>query len=290
MPVDQPQPDNLYFIDSESGAEMARLIDQDHIITRGMGGLFPERPDLSGVQRVLDLACGPGGWALELAFAHPHIQVVGVDISQRMIDYACTQADVQGLNNASFQVMNVLEPFAFPDESFDVVNARGLVLLMPVEAWPQFMRECLRVLRPGGVVRLTDYEVGPSNSAAFERVNALYCQTLYKSGRSFSGAGLHYGLTPMFTRFLREAGYKDMQLMAHVIDFSTGTPSHAEFCRDMMAVFKLGEPFVLKGGAVTPEEYEDLYQRTVLEIQSEGFCTLWFVVTAWGEKPSIRDK
>ena len=103
----QPPKSNVYISDPESGAEMARLIDQDRLVTKGMGGLFPERSnDFSGIHRVLDGACGPGGWALEIAFKYPEIEVVGFDVSQAMIDYANAQARVQGLENASFQVMN----------------------------------------------------------------------------------------------------------------------------------------------------------------------------------------
>jgi ubiquinone/menaquinone biosynthesis C-methylase UbiE len=68
---------------------MTLLISHDHhLITKGMGGLFSERSDLSGVHRILDAACGPGGWALEVAFTYPEIEVVGFDISRAMIDYA----------------------------------------------------------------------------------------------------------------------------------------------------------------------------------------------------------
>src|SRR6266436_6885658 len=112
--------ENIYFNDPESGAEMARLMDQDRLITRGMGGLFPERSDLSGIQRILDVACGPGGWAQEVAFAYPEIEVVGFDISRAMIDYANAFARVQGLHNLSFQVMDILQPLTFPDSSFDL--------------------------------------------------------------------------------------------------------------------------------------------------------------------------
>src|SRR5215831_21124942 len=91
---------NVYISDPESGAEMARLIDQDRLITVGMGGLFPERSnDFSGIHRLLDGACGPGGWALEIAFQYPQIEVVGFDVSQAMIDYANARARIQGLEN-----------------------------------------------------------------------------------------------------------------------------------------------------------------------------------------------
>src|SRR5690348_8946386 len=96
---------STYILDSESTAEMARLARQDRLITQGMGGLFPERDDIAGIGRILDIGCGPGGWTLEVAFNYPGVQVTGIDISQIMIQYAQTHATLQGLENASFHVM-----------------------------------------------------------------------------------------------------------------------------------------------------------------------------------------
>src|SRR5437879_11974051 len=90
-PINPTESDNVYFNDPESGAEMARLIDQDHLITKGMGGLFAERPDLSGILHVLDVDCGPGGWAQEVGFAYPEVGVVGIDIIWEMIVLARAQ-------------------------------------------------------------------------------------------------------------------------------------------------------------------------------------------------------
>src|SRR5262249_15001579 len=161
------QPDspheNTYAVDAESAAEMARLMRQDHLITKGMGGIFPEKIDLSGVQRILDLACGPGGWVLETAFAYTDIDVIGVDISERMITYANAQANVQQLSNASFRVMNILQPLDFPDSSFDLINARLISGFMRPAWWSGLMRECLRILRPGGILRFTELEPGFTN-------------------------------------------------------------------------------------------------------------------------------
>src|ERR1700680_5073373 len=141
--------ENVYFNDPESGAEMARLLSQGRLITRGMGALFSERSDLSGIHRILDVACGPGGWALEVAFTYPEIEVVGGDISRAMINYANTQVRVQGLNNASFQVMDIQKPLNFPNSSFDLVNAR-FINFLPAAAWPGLMHEFGRITRPGG--------------------------------------------------------------------------------------------------------------------------------------------
>jgi hypothetical protein len=65
-PIDPLKSGNVYFNDPESGAEMARLLEQDRLITQGMGGLFPERSnDFSGIQRVLDGCTGYLGYLFQ---------------------------------------------------------------------------------------------------------------------------------------------------------------------------------------------------------------------------------
>jgi hypothetical protein len=53
------QGNNTYIIDAESGTEMARLIDQQHMMTRAMSGLLPADFQPAPDKVVLDLACGP---------------------------------------------------------------------------------------------------------------------------------------------------------------------------------------------------------------------------------------
>ena len=122
---------NNYFIDIESTTEMARLINQDRLFTENMGGLFPELQDISSMHDILDIACGPGGWILDVATAFPEIRAVGIDVSHTMIEYARASAWSRGLDNASFLVMEALEPLEFADDSFDMVNARSIIGFMP---------------------------------------------------------------------------------------------------------------------------------------------------------------
>src|SRR5579863_2086229 len=112
---DSQESKGSYFIDAEDSSEMARLLDQDMLVTRSMGGLFPERADdLDHIHTILDVACGPGGWVLRVAREYPHLQVTGVDISERMVGYARSLAQASGLPNAHFNVMDVLHPLEFP--------------------------------------------------------------------------------------------------------------------------------------------------------------------------------
>ena len=76
--------DNSYPLGIDQGAETARLVDQDVVLTRNMGGLFPVPVDSATEWSVLDLACGPGSWALEVARAYPEMTITGVDLSKTM--------------------------------------------------------------------------------------------------------------------------------------------------------------------------------------------------------------
>jgi ubiquinone/menaquinone biosynthesis C-methylase UbiE len=284
MSSDSPKSGNVYFNDPNSGAEMVRLLDQDRLITQGMGGLLPERSnDFSGIQRVLDVACGPGGWAQEVAFAHPEMEVTGFDISQAMIDYARMQAQVQGLHNASFLVMNLLKPLDFPDSSFDLVNAR-FINFLPAAAWPQLVQEFRRITRPGGFIRLTESEWWYfTTSPALENLNAMVIRALKIQG-SFSQTGRFTGILPMLGRLLREAGCVNIQLVPHVIDFSAGTKVYQGFRKDAAAVFKLFQPFIIRMGVATQEEMDPLYEQMLREMQQDDFRGLMLPLTAWGEK------
>ncbi len=51
-----------------------------------------------------------------------------------------------------------------------------------------------------------------------------------------------------------------------------------------MGYLTLGQPFLLKTGAITQEEVDQLYQQALDEMQSEQFCALWYLLTVWGEK------
>jgi precorrin-6B methylase 2 len=286
MPTDQPQNESTYVIDAENAAEMARLMNQDHLVTSSIGGLSQAGIDLSDVKDILDIACGPGGWALEVAHAYPKINVVGIDISRLTIEYARAQARVQWLNNASFRVMDASKPLDFPDNSFDLVNGRLLAAFMPKAAWPKLIQEGIRIIHPGGVIRLTECEMCITNSLAFETLNGMSTSALQLAGQSFSPDGRHLGITPMLGRFLRDGGCINIQKKAHVIDFSAGTDAHSTQYQNTMVFFKLLQPFLIKMGIATQEKVEELYQQTLIEMMSDDFCGVWFYLSVWGEVPT----
>ncbi|HYU72078.1 MAG TPA: class I SAM-dependent methyltransferase [Ktedonobacteraceae bacterium] len=275
-----------YFIDTESAAEMARLIQQDMMITRKMGGPLAEQADPSSFSTVLDLGCGPGGWVLDVAFACPDAEVAGIDISKTMTSYGNARASSQGLHNASFEVMDITKPLAFSDQTFDLVNGRLLVGSLHRTAWSQMIQECFRITRPGGVMRMTELDTsGVTTSPAYNYLDTLLVKATWLTGLGFSRDGRTTCMTPMLPTLLRNAGYQDIQHRPHAFDFSAGTDIHMDFYRDYEVFFKLALPFLVSVGVATQEEVDRAYQQMLIEMLSDDFKGMWYLLTVWGKKP-----
>ncbi|WP_376795789.1 class I SAM-dependent methyltransferase [Thermogemmatispora sp.] len=277
---------STYPIDPGQVAELARLLQQDRLVTEAMGGLFPEGQILPPGGRVLDLACGPGGWALEVAFHFPSSEVIGIDLNASVIEFARLQAQSRGLANVEFAVMDIMQPLAFADASFDLINGRFLFSFMRPSAWPPLLAECRRLLKPGGILRLTETEGPLTTSPATERLFALGYAALKRAGQSFSPDGGHIGITPVLPALLRRAGFLDVRLRASVAEWSIDAPLHYAFFKDEMVALELARPFLVKMGMGTEEELQRLYQQAVAEMQAEDFCAIWTWLTVWGCQPA----
>ncbi len=101
-------------------------------------------------ERVLDVACGTGLIAFGAAAAvSPDGHVLGVDLSEQMVQSAQRQARQRAVANTHFLRMDA-ERLALADGGFDVaLCALGLMYMPDPEA---AIRELRRVLRPGGRV------------------------------------------------------------------------------------------------------------------------------------------
>ncbi len=276
-----------YVLDPESPVEMARLINLDRFMTKGMGGALVGVDNLSPLHNILDMGCGPGGWVLDVAYERSDVEVAGVDISKIMIDYANERARTQHLSNASFGVMDITKPLDFADGSFDLINARFLFSVLTREQWPTFIAECTRLLRPGGMLRLTELlDGGETNSAAKEQLHLFFCQALQRVNHAFSAGGYNIGVTIMLPRFLREAGYQHVQHIMHALEVSAGTEAYSDFYRNSEIIYQLAKPLFIGTGATTEEEFNKLYRQMLIDLKADTFVGMWHYMTAIGIKPA----
>jgi SAM-dependent methyltransferase len=100
--------------------------------------------------RVLDLASGVGDPALSIAAeVAPSGRVTATDLGPGMISLAEELARKKGIANIEFREANA-ESLPFADGSYDVLTCRFGIMFFPDLA--KALRECFRVLKPGGRV------------------------------------------------------------------------------------------------------------------------------------------
>jgi SAM-dependent methyltransferase len=277
---------NTYLLDSENRDELARLLSMDRYLTRAMGGPLAFLPDEPKNARIVDLACGPGGWAIDVASLCPSCEVIGVDISQIVTDYARLNADVRRVWNISFALADVTKPLPFADGTCDIVNARLLVAVLPRQAWEPFIAECTRILRPQGVLRLTEaIDGGVTNSPAFERMQALTCCMMWQASYGFSVDGRTMDVCFMLPRLLRNARYRDIRHTAYALEFSAGTSLWMDAYHTVEIVYELGQANFVRAGITSQEEFEDLYQRMLAEMKQDDFCGMYHFMSFLAIKP-----
>src|SRR5882724_3907270 len=181
------RPSTYVVQDRQSQEERIRLTIQDKMVTAGMGGVLPEQDDPTIFSSILDVACGTGGWLIEAAKTYPTMtKLVGVDISTSMIEYArsCAERE-QVADRVTFHVMDALRLLEFPKDSFDLVNVRFGVSWLRTWDWAKLLAEFQLVANRRGIIRITEGDMGQSNSPALTRLVSALQDAFYKAGHLY---------------------------------------------------------------------------------------------------------
>ena len=112
--------------------------------------------------RVLDLACGSGGFTADLRRAFPRAQVIASDLSPAYLPEARAASGAE-------TVQANAERLPFADASLDAVACVYLFHELPPKVRPVVAREIARVLKPGGVLTFAD-AVQPSDAPEVRRM------------------------------------------------------------------------------------------------------------------------
>ena len=133
--------------------------DQDHFGGLAATDTLAHLANVGGSTHVLDVCCGLGGPARYLA-RHYGSRVTGIDLNQSRIDGAIRLTEMVGLEGkVSFYHANALSS-ALPSARFDSLISQEAFCHIPNK--PELLTECLRVLKPGGLIAYTDILEGTS--------------------------------------------------------------------------------------------------------------------------------
>jgi 27-O-demethylrifamycin SV methyltransferase len=120
--------------------------------THALTGLMLERAAITAGNRVLDVGCGTGRQACDLA-AGLGASVLGITTSASGVGAGATLATDRGLGGARFEQRDGTDN-GLDDASFDVVWVLESSHLMRDKT--ALLSECVRVLAPGGRIALCD--------------------------------------------------------------------------------------------------------------------------------------
>ena len=269
--------------------EFARLTVLERRRIERAGGLFIEREnELDGFEHVLDITSGTGAWSLSVAQQYPEIEVIGLERQCPLTHYASSQAEARKLGNVCY--MSWKEPVTrlnFPDNSFDLVNANFLFILLHPDEWLPFFKECLRITRPGGYIRVNEQDWGVTNSPTIEQLADLFLRGLKKANLGLSPNGRYIGVLPYISLFLKQAGWCSIQRRVMIDDYlqGAGVPNNAEQAIELMA--NTMRPLTLGQQMANSEEYQALLAQATKDLTREDFCSHLLLVAFSARKPAL---
>nr|BBH93666.1 hypothetical protein KTA_18650 [Thermogemmatispora argillosa] len=268
----QEQP---YLLPKDLG-EVNRLDFQHYVLRAALRGnyLAPiEQP-----RRILDVGCGTGQWAFELAHQFPHAEVIGLDLEQVK---ASTPPP-----NYRFVQGDLLQGLPFDNNSFDFVHQRLLVLAIPLAAWPGVVQELARVTSPGGWVELLetgtalqDYLPSGPATQEFYRLGA---QLAALRGLDTEGAVMR-----SLAHYLEEAGLVNVHYQSLAIPLGEwGGRLGSLMALDVREVWKaISAPIAARFGK---SEQEVLALIEQANREWNEFQTSCHFAVAYGQKPLPR--
>lgn len=110
---------------------------------------------LKSGDRLLDIGCGTGDLLALAASREPGALLFGIDPDEDALELASHK--ISGTIHAAELHQGFAERLPFDDESFDIVTATRLLVGFDARTRAQALRECWRVLRPGGRLLVADW-------------------------------------------------------------------------------------------------------------------------------------
>jgi SAM-dependent methyltransferase len=222
-----------------------------YVANRDAGRFLPFLvPHVRSGMEVLDVGCGVGSIALDLAPALVPGRVVGIDADPGQIETARRSATERGIENAEFVASSVYE-LPFEEASFDVVYANAVLLYVRDQV--RALAEMRRVLRPAGLAAVVDDDLGTV-------VMSPDRPELQLAPRLFERAVAHEGGNARYSRALRtlmlEAGFARTQGVAHapeVYGDLASTRWFAEFVVGLFSTASMANVIVNEGWATRQE-------------------------------------
>ncbi|KAJ7633130.1 S-adenosyl-L-methionine-dependent methyltransferase, partial [Roridomyces roridus] len=230
------------------------------------GGLCAFKLKNERPQRVLELGCGTGAWAVQAAIEFPEAQVVAVDISPLPAHRVLP-------DNMNFQLVDLRADLPFERESFDIVHAR--MVMMHIPNAKHLITRVAQLVKPGGLLILHD----PASKTLLETGGPAVRHCVKELVELWKMSGADPDMGEKFQSILAETGWFS-EIQVEKIAIPLGGCIHDE------RLYKLGlinkvflQRFIMAAGARLAAAghglTEEMVQSCVEELDQVGCTAVW---------------
>lgn len=252
--------------------EVNRLDFQHHLLRQAMSGNY--RAPLKRPKNILDVGCGTGRWAQEMAQTFSDANVIGLDIFDPPVE---TNASIKP-SNYQFVMADVLKGLPFSPYQFDFVHQRSLSYVIPTPRWLQVVNELVRVTRPGGIIELVE----PDNT--FQNAGPACTQIQKWIIDACRKCGIDPVEATQIGAYLQVTGLLNVTTETITLPVGQwGGRLGSSTATNMRAACLAMKPLVLRHLDVNSEDYDRLLEEMFREC--EQLQSHFAIYVAYGQRP-----
>ncbi|CAG8499296.1 13505_t:CDS:10 [Ambispora gerdemannii] len=242
-----------------SEPENDRDLISHYVFKKILGGNYVCPINANNMEKCLEVGYGCGIWMMEMASAFPECQFYGIDLDPDTPDSTYP-------NNCNFLKGDFTDGLPYPDETFDLVHVKSLLVFKPMDHILQLIKEIYRVTKKGGYFEYKEsldvINPGPTLSSIQERRHSI-----------LNEQNIDNNLVRSFDRTLRQQGWADATLTIYLVPLGDSDKTIPRLCFEKLRLYyeKFADIFTEKLKLPNKEEFKKSLQNSNLEPECEKF-------------------
>ncbi|KAJ3052808.1 hypothetical protein HK097_005628 [Rhizophlyctis rosea] len=276
LDADGKQASRVYTLPSDD-VEIDRLHLQHYLLRFEYQSNFcaPVRSRLEKpAAKILDVGCGSGIWAMEMATDFPLAQVYGIDLAP----VQPSSIKPKNLEFATVDITNL--PLPYEDATFDFVRMRFLVLGIKAEHWQSIVNELGRITKPGGYVELCEPNINFVGAPTLDMFTGMFQSILQARGadpNSYQKIHQYLSTSP----YLSTPSQDNRRMPYRPTE--TSSPDQIKLSKLVRDDWRMGlsgfKPIIVAKKIATPEQFDEWLEQCAREMWEIGYMAE--VRTCW---------